>query len=380
MTLFIKNYRHILSFAGIALMTLALSACGGGGNIDLSGAAGLGEATEEASVEPLGEAPAVEAAPEVIPSATGHIIFASNRGGQMDLYMTTPDGSELTRLTTNAELESGSTPQISPDGTKVAFVSTVGDNTDIYILDIATSAIQRLTDQEERDSSPSWSPDGQRIAFESFRDGNLEIYVMNADGSNPARLTDDSAGDSNPTWAPNSNDILFITNRFGNSDLILVGLNGVISPLTATSAPENAPTWSPDGSLIAFQSFSGELSHICLIGRDGLNQHCITSKAAEYGRPVWSQDGRWIAVNYELNGLYGIIAINLKDGSVVELSQPGIIEPRGAPAWSPDGVRLVFQAQSGGDMELYHAVLSTGEFTRVTSMPEYDGEPVWVSR
>jgi TolB protein len=127
--------------------------------------------------------------------------------------------------------------------------------------------------------------------------------------------------------------------------------------------------------MIAFASFTGELSNICIIGRDGLNQICVTPRAAEYSIPVWSQDGQWIAVNDQTS----IQALNPFSGQIIQLSQPGI-EPRGIPAWSPDGLRVVFQAQTDGDMELYHALILTNEFTRVTSFPGYDGEPLWASR
>lgn len=372
MILFIKKHRNILTLVGVALFALTFSACGTTTGT-LSGAAG--QPTEEVIAATTEETSVVEVPPTPIPPATGQIIFASNRDGQTELYMTSPDGTQITRLSTNAALDGSSTPRLSPDGTKIAFSSTINSNTDIYILDIASGAVSRVTDAQEKDSSPSWSPNGQQLAFESFRDGNLEIYIVNADGSNPTRLTNDPAGDSNPVWSPISNEIIFVSNRFGNSDLFLLSPSGAVATLTTNPAPDNTPAWSPDGNFIAFASFSGELSNICIIGRDGLNQVCITSNPAEYSIPVWSQNGEWIAVNNQTS----IQLMNIKDGNVVQLSQAGI-EPRGVPAWSPDGLRIVFQAQSGGDMEIYHALIPTNEFTRVTSIPGYDGEPLWASR
>lgn len=379
MTLFIQKNRQIVILAGIALISLSLNACAllesttGG-----PGAAGLAETTET-PISSTEETTMENSVPTEIPPATGRIIFASNRDGQnnqTDLYMSSPDGLEITRLTTDASVDEGSTPRLSPDGTRVVFTSTINDNTDIYILDIASGIINRITDAEERDAAPSWSPNGQQLVFESFRDGNLEIYIVNADGSNPTRLTNDPAGDSNPVWSPTSNEIAFASNRFGNSDLFLLNTNGAVSTLTTNPAPDNTPAWSPDGNFIAFQSFSGDLSHICVIGRDGLNQVCVTPNMALYGAPVWAQDGERIASNSLIGDTYGIHVFNILDGSVIQLSQEGV-EPRGIPAWSPDGMRLVFQAFSGGDMEIYHALIPTNEFTRMTTIPGYDGEPVW---
>lgn len=372
----INKKSKLLTIFGIGLLAIALSACGSSDGI-LEGSGGLGEPTEDPSTGSATEPPAAEAlAPTPIPPATGQIIFTSSRDGQSELYMTSPDGLQVTRLTTNAAIDTSSSPRLSPDGTRIAFSSTIGDNTDIYILTIASGAIQRITDAPGRDSSPSWSPSGQQIAFESFRDGNLEIYVVNIDGSNQTRLTNDPGGDTNPVWSPVANEIVFASNRFGNSDLFLLNINGAVATLTTNPAPDNAATWSPDGRFIAFHSAVGsDIENVCLIGRDGLNQTCLTTQAAEYSLPVWSQDGQQIAVNNQKS----ILVFNRFTNELIEIHQPGI-EPRGAPAWSPDGLRLVFQAQTEGDMELFYALTLTNEFTRLTAIPGYDGEPLWASR
>jgi TolB protein len=347
-------------------LAIMLSACGSSGN--LFGSAGLSTETPLSTLVPT-EIP--------IPDTYGHIIYVSDRDGQMNLYMTTPDGTQQTRLTTS--LTEDIDPQISPDGRRVAFVSTVDNNVDIYILDLSTSRITRITDAPEKDSSPSWSADGTQIAFESFRDGNLEIYMVSADGSNTIRLTDDPAGDSHPIWSPVSNEIAFVSNRFGNADVLLLTPNGSVSTLTTNVAPDSDPAWSPDGNTIAFRTSSGELSDLCLINRDGLNQHCLTPAPSEYGPPVWSPDGKSIAVRARGTTGHGIEVFNIIDNTKQEMSLAGV-EPLGDLVWSPEGARLAFQAQVGGDMELYVAVEGTNEFARLTSSAAYDGQPVWTSQ
>jgi len=173
--------------------------------------------------------------------------------------------------------------------------------------------------------------------------------------------------------------IAFVSNRFGNADILLLTPGGSISTLTTNVAPDSDPAWSPDGNMIAFRTSSGELSNLCLIGRDGLNQHCLTDAASEYGSPVWSPDGQFVAARARQSAGYGIDVFDIHDGTRQELFMAGI-EPLGDVVWSPEGARLAFQAQSEGDMEVYVAVVLTNEFSRLTSIVAYDGEPAWTKQ
>ncbi len=63
----------------------------------------------------------------------------------------------------------------------------------------------------ETDAAPVLSPDGSRVAFMSRREGeNWDVYVVNVDGSNLQRLTKDNAQDGLPTWSPDGNAIAFV--------------------------------------------------------------------------------------------------------------------------------------------------------------------------
>lgn len=375
MNIRLNKMQKLAAIISLFFGTLLLSACGSTGDLGLQGAANLDE-TSTATTLPE----TVESATEVptatpIPFPSGHVIFVSDRDGSMNLYMSSPDGVEQTRLT----FSDAKDPSVSPDGTKVAFVSTIDNNMDIYILDILSRNVTRVTDALEKDSAPSWSPDGNRLAFESFRDGNFEIYITNIDGSNVIRLTDDPAGDSNPIWSPSSDEIAFVSNRFGNADILILSTNGTVSTLTTNVAPDSAPAWSPDASMIAFKTYSDKLANICLIGRNGLNQRCVTAAPSEYSAPIWSPNGTTVAVSAKQSAGYGLTLFNVSDGSSVELYSAGV-EPLGTPIWSPDGLRVAFQAQTEGNMELFMATVATNEFFRITSTLAFDGEPAWTSQ
>ncbi len=373
MNIYPKKHKIFFILFASLLTCITLSACGDGSNL-LEGAAGTPISNATNTEETKEDTPTPElptATP--FPPAVGRILFVSNRNGQNNLYIASPDGSQIEQLTVN--IAEDSAPRLSPDGTRIAFVSTVNNNADIYILDLFSKALTRVTDSPEKDSSPTWSPDGRQLAFESFRDGNFEIYIANIDGSNPYRLTNDPAADTTPVWSPTSNEIAFVSNRFGNADIFLTNPAGQIFTLTTSPAPDNAPAWSPNGNLLAYQTFSSDLSNLCIIGRDGLNHRCITNNFAQYSPPVWSPDGAWLASS----GSAAIHLFNISDGATQQLSASGI-KPLGAPAFSADGLRLIFQAQFNGDIELFSALIPTNEFTQVTAFSGYDGEAIWINQ
>jgi Tol biopolymer transport system component len=374
MNLQLNKKQKVATFACLIFGAVFLNACGSTTNEGLVGVGGLGDDVT-ATVPDQTDLPVTEVPTETPnPTPSGHIVFTSDRDGAMNLYMASPDGSEQTRLTVSNSIDTD--PRLSPDGTRVAFVSTVNNNMDVYVLDIASLNITRVTDAPEKDSAPAWSPDGNRLTFESFRDGNFEIYVANADGSNTVRLTNDPAGDSNPVWSPVSDEITFVSNRFGNADILILTLNGSVSTLTTNVAPDSAPAWSPDGNMIAFKTHSDKLANVCVIGRDGLNQRCLTNAPSEYSAPIWSPTGASLAVSAKQSAGYGVDIFNIADGTVTQLYSAGV-EPLGPPTWSFDGLWIAFQAETGGNMELYVATVATNEFSRITSMPAFDGDPIW---
>jgi Tol biopolymer transport system component len=147
------------------------------------------------------------------------IVFTSERSGygQADLYRVHPDGTGLEQLTDDPALDDQGV--LSPDGTRVAFVSTRATyRTNIWILDLNTKRFRNLTGQPGIQGDPmrpdgffrpAWSPDGKWIAFTSDRNtewkghGNgsgwehvqeLSVYIVHPDGTGLRRITGNLLG------------------------------------------------------------------------------------------------------------------------------------------------------------------------------------------
>lgn len=108
-----------------------------------------------------------------------------------------------------------SDPQVSPDGSKVAFTVSVPDiennrnSTDIWIMPAGGGEPVRFTGSQGADYGARWSPDGKTIAFVSTRGASSQIWLIPSDGGEARRLTDISTGASGPEWSPCGKKIIF---------------------------------------------------------------------------------------------------------------------------------------------------------------------------
>lgn len=120
------------------------------------------------------------------------------------------------------DLETGSTREIynlgnlkvgeiawSPDGKRIAFTSSEGGNSEIYILNLATGNRQRLTFHEASDSQPAWSPDGKKIVFTSNRDGQNQVYTLHLESGEVKRISNIGGTKGQPSFSPDGTEVVF---------------------------------------------------------------------------------------------------------------------------------------------------------------------------
>jgi Tol biopolymer transport system component len=213
--------------------------------------------------------------------------------GNQDIYLMNIDGSNSTKVTDDAAVETS--PTWSPDGTKIAFVSdraNIGKQSGIYIMNSDGSNVVALVNGKEG-RNLVWSPDGKKLAFEYD-----SVYVINADGTDLRKVYDGSA--TNPSWSPNSNKIVFTGSAFSSYGAIF-SVNADGSTLTQLTDPkkeandyyayDTEPVWSPDGSKIAFTSTRDIDSEIYVMNADGSNQINLTRRLGSDEKPRWSWDG-----------------------------------------------------------------------------------------
>jgi TolB protein len=144
------------------------------------------------------------------------------------------------------------TPRFSPDGSVMLLTIAEGGKSDIFSFDPAARRTVQLTRTPAIDTSPSFSPDGARIVFNSDRGGSPHLYTMNRDGSNVQRISFESGQYGSPAWSPRGDMIAFTRITGGYFHIGVMEPNGANERLITRSSLDESPAWAPNGRLIIF--------------------------------------------------------------------------------------------------------------------------------
>jgi Tol biopolymer transport system component len=197
-------------------------------------------------------------------------------------------------------------PTISPDRKEIAFVS----GGDIWTVPANGGTASLLVSHPATESRPAFSPDGKRLAFVSNRTGAGDIYVLNLETNDLTRVTFDDANDNLDAWSRDGRWLYFSSSSrdiAGMSDIYRVAATGgtpqTVSNDRYTSEFFAAP--APDGIGFAFsargfangQWWRKGRSHIDeseIWVKNGENYEQMSERGAKQLWTMWSADGKQI--------------------------------------------------------------------------------------
>lgn len=325
------------------------------------------------------------------------IAFAS--GG--DLWTVPAAGGEARLLVTDPADESR--PLYSPDGAKLAFISTRTGAGDIYVLTLATGTLQRITYSDAPDNLDGWSRDGKWLYFTASANdmqGQTDVFRVAATGGTPLEVSRERyLGEFESAPSPDGVQIALVAkgisanqwwrNGHAHIDETEIWLRPVASAAYRRLLPADAkhawPMWSVDGRTLFFMSDKSGAENIWRMDPATGEAKQVTKFTS--GRVLWPSigyDGKTIV--FERN--FAIWRVDTATGEAAKVP----IALRGAPN-SPGVTRLQLSAWNGlslapdgkkvavlGHGEVWAASAKDGgEAQRLTHTDSGEFDPDWSS-
>ncbi len=220
----------------------------------------------------------------------------------------------------SALLEPGkySAPRFSPDGNRIAIGLLTQGTADIWMYDLRSQTLGRITTEGDVNDRAEWSPDGKRIIFRSNRGGPLALWSQPADGTGKAELVlrDPAAEIWEGVPTADGKSMIYRTGTIGTADIWIRQLTGdtIRHPLATTPFTEWSGRPSPDGRWLAYESNeTGDFQvYVRPMVEGGARQQISVDGGVE---PVWSPDGT--RLYYRHNDEFMAATLGTKNGLAI---------------------------------------------------------------
>jgi Tol biopolymer transport system component/C-terminal processing protease CtpA/Prc len=320
-----------------------------------------------------------------------------------DIWTVPVTGGEARLLVSHPAYDSR--PLYSPDGTKLAFMSTRTGNGDLYVLTLATGKLDRVTFDDVSEQLDAWSRDGKWLYFSSGSqdvNGMNDIFRVNATGGTPMAVSADRF--TQEYWAAPSpadpNTLAFTGTGRTSSDwwrkghshidesqIWLVHVGGESPKYEAVTKDDSRdawPMWSADAKTLYFVSDRSGKENVWSEPAAGGAAKALTNFST--GRLLWpsiAYDGKTIVFERDF-GIWSLdvasgraehVPITLRGaGTTPVVEHQSLTQGFQSLALSPDGKKVAVVAH--GDVFAASA-RDGGDATRITTSPELETQLTW---
>ncbi len=263
----------------------------------------------------------------------GKLAMISAKGGAKELYLADSSAQDIRQVTQDKSI--ALKPRWSPDNRFISYTSYLKRYPDVYTIELSTGSRNRVAAYAGVNSGGAISPDGRSMALILSKDGNPDLYVQDMASRRLTRLTNTPrATEGSPAWAPDGSRIVYVSDASGTPQLYLLSrTGGTPERLTVRGSQNVAPDWGANG-LIAYQTLTGGKFQVAVIDPATKQERVITPFDAAYEDPSWAPDGRHLAASRSVNYKYSVY---LLDSMAVMGDKPVALTTSGdwyAPAWS----------------------------------------------
>lgn len=183
-------------------------------------------------------------------------------------------------------------PEWSPDGHKLALtLGGSGGNPDIYVLDLQTQGLTRITEDPAIDTEPTWAPDGRTLYFTSDRAGSPQIYQVSVSGGHPKRITFGGNYNARPRVSADGTQLAMVTLDGGNYRIAIQDLaSGAVRVLSHGHLDES-PSFAPNGATLIYSERDNNRGALATVSTDGLTGLRLKAPQGEVQDPAWGPFG-----------------------------------------------------------------------------------------
>ena len=271
--------------------------------------------------------------------AQTRIVCIAKGSGSPEIYSMDYDGANVKRLTNSHTITAR--PRFGPNRQTLVYTSYRSGWPDVYIMrDINSPAPYCVASYPGLNTGGAISPDGRRLAVILSRDGNPELYVKDLTSGALTRLSHTRQAESSPCWSPDGSRICFVSDRAGQPQLFIMSAGGGEAKRVTFGGYKTEPDW-------AAWSVSADVPDICFCARAGRvfqvfglksrtgEELMLTQDGADNEDPCWAPDGRHIVYSRTLGHRSSLYILDAFTGRTIELNPNlRVLGDCTAPAWS----------------------------------------------
>ncbi len=182
-----------------------------------------------------------------------------------------------------------SAPSRSPDGKKPAMTLSKGGNAEIYVMDIATKVLSRVTHSSQAiDTEAVWMPNGKELIFTSDRGGRPQIYKVSASGGRVERLTFEGPYNASPDISPDGRYLTMVHGQSGKFFIAVQDLKSGLVKVLSEAGRDESPSFAPNGRLILYATEQKGKGVLATVSLDGQFHQRLGETVIDVREPAWS--------------------------------------------------------------------------------------------
>ncbi|HSP31622.1 MAG TPA: Tol-Pal system protein TolB, partial [Halomonas sp.] len=179
-------------------------------------------------------------------------------------------------------------PSWSPAGRRIAMSLSKDGQPEIYILDVGSRSVERITNNNSIDTEPAWAPDGQSLLFTSDRSGGPQLYQYSMGGGEAQRLTFTGNYNARGRYAPDGEQIFLVHRSSRGYQVARQDLSGDRLVVLSESTRDESPSVAPNGTMVIFATQEGNSGVLSAVSADGRSSFRLPSAQGDVRDPAWS--------------------------------------------------------------------------------------------